>query len=172
MRHESRILPRLYRSPTKILKTLKSSKSWFRPSFYYFATSILPTVLLYWLMSKESAKYEVKCPFIPPLIPPQAGGDQFPDKLSCKTCGFYCTNSLHERLYFAYPAFNPILLITLVCPCPNSPRLILDTPPCNVLYCLTEKEAVAWYDRQRQRRRSPRCLGLTLNPFALQQCPW
>ena len=28
------------------------------------------------LILKESAKHEVRCPFIPPLIPPQAGGQE------------------------------------------------------------------------------------------------
>ena len=39
-------------------------------------------------MSKESAKQEVKGHCIPPLVPPQAGGESHPDESGCKYLWF------------------------------------------------------------------------------------
>ena len=39
-------------------------------------------------MSTESAKQEVKGQCIPPLVPPQAGGESLPDKSGCNHLWF------------------------------------------------------------------------------------
>ena len=60
-----------------------------------------------WLISKENAKHEEKRPCVPPLIPPQAGGQEQGERSplinrAASVCGCCCTHSLHESLFLEF----------------------------------------------------------------------